>query len=447
MLAFFLAICLAIAQLPGIAIRYLPFANFVTAVEKQRLFKFYLVWFISKIIILTYVFQIFGSKFLIYKLMLIICAFPYFFINLAIIKNRTAQHLFILGMQGIYSFLLHTLATMVIVVLTTYHNYSPYWLLTLQTIFYLILFALSFIPLRKILKNIFVAYHSVNDNFYWQTIYPLPLLLCLNNMFLALHESRVDSWFQLISRFSFGLSFFVICRCIHVDLKTLEKRFELAHNNKLLGVQITSLKEQFNLVEETEKKLNIMRHDMRHQLQLLNTLIREQDLTSALLLIDGLNQELEETRIVQFCKNTLVNTALSVYISRAQGYAIQVEHKINIPAKLPIAENDFSIILSNLLENAINATKQQALENRWLKIIAQADATQLAVIIENYYAGEVLFDTDGFPKTLVKGHGIGIHSLKAFLNKYQGQAIFTHQDNYFKVLLIFNFPNTNQNFS
>lgn len=63
----------------------------------------------------------------------------------------------------------------------------------------------------------------------------------------------VGFWFQLISRFSFGLSFFVICRCIHVDLKTLEKRFELAHNNKLLGVQITSLKKQFNLVEETEK--------------------------------------------------------------------------------------------------------------------------------------------------------------------------------------------------
>ena len=53
------------------------------------------------------------------------------------------------------------------------------------------------------------------------------------------------------------------------------------------------------------------------------------------MLIHKLNEEIDQTKIRQFCRNTMVNAALSVYIRKAEDAGIPVQWQLDIPSSPP----------------------------------------------------------------------------------------------------------------
>ncbi len=137
---------------------------------------------------------------------------------------------------------------------------------------------------------------------------------------------------------------------------------------------------------------------------------------------------LDSTKVINFCREPLINAALSIYIRQAKSLGFSIKHKINLPPNLRVSENDFSILLSNLLENAINAGCTQPNSARQLSIIVQHSGRQCVVEIANNFDGVLELDENNLPCTSRVGHGIGMASLAAFVKKYDVQATFTQSD-------------------
>lgn len=86
---------------------------------------------------------------------------------------------------------------------------------------------------------------------------------------------------------------------------------------------------------------------------------------------------------------------------------------VNLPEKLNVSSFDMTIILGNLMDNAIEALKHS--ERKLLKIKIQFNKGIIRIDIENTYDPEYKKKDDG------REHGIGLLSVENTLRKYHGK--------------------------
>ena len=137
-----------------------------------------------------------------------------------------------------------------------------------------------------------------------------------------------------------------------------------------------------------------------------------------------------------FCNAPLINAALSIYFQLAEKNGITVKQKINLPEKLNVDESDVAILISNLLENAVKASGRQPPDRREIGMTIAHAGNQCVLEITNLFDGEIVFE-NGLPKTSEDGHGIGMLSLKNFVEKYGAQTDFSHESGKVKVIIYF----------
>ena len=95
-------------------------------------------------------------------------------------------------------------------------------------------------------------------------------------------------------------------------------------------------------------------------------------------------------------------------------------------------------MLSNLLENALEASLCTAPARRQIKVTTYLHAGRLLLIeVENAYDGEVCEKDVVFRSSKRKGNGVGIQSVRHIAEKTGGASTFTYQDGVFsaKVML------------
>lgn len=96
-------------------------------------------------------------------------------------------------------------------------------------------------------------------------------------------------------------------------------------------------------------------------------------------------------------------------------------------------------VFCNAIDNAVEAVETLPQEKRVINIIAQpSDGGKTAVIIENYFSGELRMHGD-MPLSDKKGdlHGVGVKSMKLLMEKYGGEIAIDSCDGIFSLKLIF----------
>ena len=114
---------------------------------------------------------------------------------------------------------------------------------------------------------------------------------------------------------------------------------------------------------------------------------------------------------------------------------IDFKYKIKLPSKFRTDESDFSILISNLLENAVIASQKQLQNERAISIIINHDGNRCVLAISNKYSAPLKFNKLGFPVTSVEGHGLGMQSVKNFATKYNAQTDFSQSNGEVKFLM------------
>ncbi|MGB4657678.1 MAG: ATP-binding protein, partial [Mobilitalea sp.] len=157
----------------------------------------------------------------------------------------------------------------------------------------------------------------------------------------------------------------------------------------------------------------------------------------ALALLERFNTELSPIGNARFCQNHMIDSAISIYANKAISSQTKLEYEISLPNKLPFDENDIAILFANVLDNAVNASLSQAEEKRTIKIKARYEHNQLVICVDNFFDRKVLFDKNGIPVTKKEGHGFGTKSILSVVKKYNGTAVFTHENHIFTAGFLF----------
>lgn len=208
-------------------------------------------------------------------------------------------------------------------------------------------------------------------------------------------------------------------------------------SNKILKNEIKYIKDEAKLHETKNEELRILRHDMRHILYSVSTLIQSDKKEDALVLISKYIEEIDLTKETIFTNDIVINSILVYFKGKCEKENIELNISINnIEDCLTIPSAEVAVVISNAIENAIKATIDLD-KNRVIDFKFINNNGRLVLNIENYYQNEVLLNKDGTPISTNEMHGIGSQSIKAFASKYNLVLNYDITNNKFRLTIIF----------
>ncbi len=217
-----------------------------------------------------------------------------------------------------------------------------------------------------------------------------------------------------------------------VTIANEELKFQHYLNQKYLIVQ----KENYEYLEYREEETKRFRHDYRNHLNSLQILCkgkRYEDLENYL---DNISERFNDyNKYISVC-NSFVDAILNYYYQKISKSGI----KFNISGKMPIACNivmfDLCTIISNLLDNALEAVENNKREEKWIEMTFRYDDLMIYCNVVNPYCGELnIYKNKIMTKKNTKSHGYGLANVKKSVELYNGSIEIKTENGLFVVLI------------
>lgn len=229
---------------------------------------------------------------------------------------------------------------------------------------------------------------------------------------------------------------------IFLSLKNLLREYRVKEENQkmqaereFLQLAAGSMSERLKLMEEVSAQSSRAAHDRRHFNNMLLEFLEKGENHEAVALLKKQDQTAPKMSKV-YCENHVVNAAVCHYAKIAEQSGISTEIELDIPSNLTVDSLELSMVVSNLLENAIVAClKQSGSKPLSIHFICR-NMGRLLFEIENPCIEGVALDENGYPVTLEEGHGIGSKSVIAFARKCDGELIYKVEKGFFRVRLL-----------
>lgn len=209
-------------------------------------------------------------------------------------------------------------------------------------------------------------------------------------------------------------------------------RLRLEQTHAILNLQVGQAVREIAALREAQEKTSAYRHDMRHHMQYLSSCIENGQYRQAQEYIQKIDSMIEAGRVTVFCENETTNLILSTYAKRAGDSGILMQVQARLPRLIPVSETDLCVLLSNALENALNACMEQTEKGQAgvIEVSMYAKNRRIFLQIVNSCGGDVVFE-DGIPVTGKADHGFGTRSICAIVEQYNGMYSFSSKDGQF----------------
>ena len=264
----------------------------------------------------------------------------------------------------------------------------------------------------------------------WYPLVFVNVIFVITLVALSVFPVKIASIYEpgFIPLLFLSISIFAVYPVIFSNIKNMTEvamKRETEQQNKLLLLQI----ENENLQMAADR---MARHDRRHHNLVLLEFANKNDIETVKdylkTLVDDDSDSLGE---INYCKNPTINTVLSVYEKKAKNAGIKVKISARAGNDIPVSPKDMVIVIANLFENAINATKKLKSKEKIIDVDIREKETRLLVKIENPCKTNLKFDEVDY--------GIGISSVITTTEKYEGMYDFTAQDGTFSSKVCLNY--------
>ena len=196
-----------------------------------------------------------------------------------------------------------------------------------------------------------------------------------------------------------------------------------------------NMSQRLELMEEVSAQNSRAAHDRRHFNNVLLELLEQEKTGEATALLQSQNQMTQKISRV-YCENPAVNAAVCHYAALAEQVGISTETQLDIPRELTVDSLEFSMVVSNLLENAIQACGRIADGTKLYLRFTCKSVGRLLLEMENPCGPDAALDGNGYPLASQEDHGIGSKSVIAFAKKYDGELIYNIENGVFRVRLL-----------
>ncbi len=233
-------------------------------------------------------------------------------------------------------------------------------------------------------------------------------------------------------------SFGVLCYAII----SIHEKSAQTHQAETLQLQMSAMREQTDAEKKHREDMEILRHEMRHEMGVIMALYRTGKAAEAETVYADWQTALDNAVPALLCAEPMLNAVLARFERKAKKQNTQLYVKSNIPGVLPVDAIKLSVMVSNALENALTAAVKVAEDNkRIIRVKLVKNGAQIGLEVTNPCASPVVFDENGLPVTNEIGHGIGVRSIAAFARDNDYMLNFSNIDGKFTLRLLIGIGN------
>lgn len=215
----------------------------------------------------------------------------------------------------------------------------------------------------------------------------------------------------------------VVAIVILVLLIILVKKYlENLAEEKVTRYQKDLIKKHYDEVQNMYRATRGWRHDYHNHIQTMKVYLQMQEYNQLDKYLQELDKDLTTVDTVIKTGNVMIDAILNSKISLAKSRDINVNAKAIVPPELKISEVDLSLIIGNLMDNAMEAVmKIEDKEQRFIRVYVDILKGQLYIYIMNSTC-ENLKRVGNIFKTTKKhaGHGLGLSRVDKVVKQYNG---------------------------
>lgn len=304
----------------------------------------------------------------------------------------------------------------------------------------------SFLSKMCMLLLSVVISHCIKQNHYSEI--PLPyflviLLIPVSSIYIMHHVFLITATHKQYTFFSATASFLllIVNYIIFEIYDWVSQNAELQQQNRLYAQQLDLCNQQAEERESLYLEIRRIRHDLREHLTgLLGMVQTGQTSEAEKYIIRLLNIGIEKNPTeVSNSGNIVVDSLINHAYASAQKDNIQFNVNILVPASLPFESGHLTIILGNLIENALEACRDISDEKRFISLDISYSKNVFQLNIINNYQKKRKKDSAGNYLTTKNDtfyHGLGLSSIHHAVSNYQGLVEIIDTNNEFQVIVI-----------
>ena len=236
-------------------------------------------------------------------------------------------------------------------------------------------------------------------------------------------EYMLNHW-QLLAMHFLGL---VSLFCILFSYKKLQQNFRLSTELSLLEQQERSLNQYVEEAKARYDRTKSFRHDIRNHIAVVKRLLQSEKLEEAVTYMEDLDDMAERMSFPCSTNNPVVDILVENKLGIAKSMGIDVGCSLLLPYPCGLKDIDICIVLSNALDNAIQACKCLDGIEKYIHVSGRIQGDFLMMEIENSFHGKGTFKK-----------GTGLSNINAVAEKYGGAMSIETKEHVFvlHVLLI-----------
>jgi len=211
----------------------------------------------------------------------------------------------------------------------------------------------------------------------------------------------------------------------------MQKQAKMEREREMLDAQFKQAQTELASLRQMQENAAAYRHDMRHHFALLQGLTHKENIEEIKKYLQTAQSDIDAITPMRFCENETVNLILSSFSQKAKQWEILFTIDAKLPETLVFSDTELCSLLSNALENAIQASKNiSESDRRCIKLRMFSKNNKLCIDIRNSYQTEPIFH-QGLPVSKEQGHGFGTKSMAHIVEKRGGIYQFSVKDGWF----------------
>ena len=231
-------------------------------------------------------------------------------------------------------------------------------------------------------------------------------------------DEKIKLFCNIISFFSYGCIIIVVTFILFMKSAN-ERMGKLIETERALKQMSENY---YSALLQKEEETRKYRHDMNNHILCLKEYAKKEKALDTLQYIGILQKKLNEIqKRVYFTGNDILDILLNYYLQSLDNTDITVTGMCK--SKLEINDADFCIVVSNLLQNAVEEILRQEDENRYIKVNVEQGKSFFRLEIRN--SSKAVFSKNkNFPESLKEdkeNHGMGLMNIMETIERNQGK--------------------------
>lgn len=221
-----------------------------------------------------------------------------------------------------------------------------------------------------------------------------------------------------------------------MQIVVLSQNAHIKKSNDMYKEHMALQKQYYEHMLLQYEELRKFRHDVKNHMLALNSMCSSEDNTQIKKYLSQLTNEVSSKNPVEYTGNRELDAVIAPFVLEAESKNIKVQFKGIVSDDVAIDMFDMCTIISNLLNNAIEACEKLQEGKRIIELEIAGYNSQIFVMVRNSYDMESIINRrQKFITTKEDklNHGIGLENVRRTVKKYDGDMRISQENEKFIV--------------